>query len=196
MPAKSLETSIVQRDEDCRAGRLPLASGVYQILCTANSKLYVGSSVSIWDRWLHHRRLLRRGDHTNLFLQRAWNRHGEERFEWSVLELVDPAELLAAEQRWIDKTLCFDRKRGFNIFAIAGSPGDNLTQLWEGFIDPEGNEIVISGLQRFCRQNALDYRSMHRLASGKSKLKSYKGWTHRNSRRQRDHVKTYHTKFP
>ena len=32
---------------------------------------------------------------------------------------------------------------------------------------------------------------MHRLATGKSKLKSYKGWTHKNSVRQRDYVKTY-----
>jgi hypothetical protein len=32
---------------------------------------------------------------------------------------------------------------------------------------------------------------MYRLAKGNSKLKSYKGWTHRNSVRQRDYVKTY-----
>lgn len=32
---------------------------------------------------------------------------------------------------------------------------------------------------------------MHRLAIGKSKLKSYKGWTHKNSVRQRDYTQTY-----
>ena len=32
---------------------------------------------------------------------------------------------------------------------------------------------------------------MHRLARGKSKLKSHKGWTHRSSTRIRDYVKTY-----
>jgi hypothetical protein len=32
---------------------------------------------------------------------------------------------------------------------------------------------------------------MHRLAMGKSKLKSYKGWTHRNSQRKRAYIKTY-----
>jgi hypothetical protein len=37
----------------------------------------------------------------------------------------------------------------------------------------------------------LDFPSMHRLAKGKSKLKSYKGWTHRNSVRKRAYVKTY-----
>jgi hypothetical protein len=32
---------------------------------------------------------------------------------------------------------------------------------------------------------------MNRLAKGKSKLKSYKGWTPRNSVRQREYIKTY-----
>jgi hypothetical protein len=32
---------------------------------------------------------------------------------------------------------------------------------------------------------------MHRLAMGKSKLKSYKGWAHKNSVRKRNYVKTY-----
>src|SRR5262245_19868867 len=32
---------------------------------------------------------------------------------------------------------------------------------------------------------------MRNLAKGTSKLKSHKGWTHRNSVRQRDYVKTY-----
>src|SRR5205085_7664694 len=43
----------------------------------------------------------------------------------------------------------------------------------------------------FCREHDLDFPSMHRLAKGKSKLKSYTGWTHCNSKRKRDYVKTY-----
>ena len=51
--------------------------------------------------------------------------------------------------------------------------------------------MTIYNLFDFCRQNDLDFPSMHRLAGGKSKLKSYKGWSHVNSIRQRDYVKTY-----
>lgn len=51
--------------------------------------------------------------------------------------------------------------------------------------------MTIYNLFDFCRQNDLDFPSMHRLARGKSKLKSYKGWSHVNSIRQRDYVKTY-----
>jgi hypothetical protein len=107
------------------------------------------------------------------------------------VEYVQRPCLLRAEQLWIDKTQCTDRNIGFNICPFADSPRAILAQVWEGFIDPGGNEITIFNLQEFCRRHGLDFPSMHRLAMGKSKLKSYKGWTHKNSVRQRDYVKTY-----
>src|SRR5439155_6357165 len=57
--------------------------------------------------------------------------------------------------------------------------------------DPCGNEVTITNLHAFCHQHGLDHSSMIRLARGNTKLKSYKGWTHRNCRRQREYVKTY-----
>jgi hypothetical protein len=142
-------------------------------------------------RWAQHRRSLQRGVHRNQHLQRAWNTYGEENFEFTVLEYVKRAFLLPAEQEWIDKSQCTDRKFGYNIYPVAGSPGELNAQYWEGFIDPNGNEITIFNLQEFCRQQRLDFPSMHRLAMGKSKLKSYKGWRHKNSVRKRDYVKSY-----
>ncbi|MBI3762978.1 MAG: GIY-YIG nuclease family protein [Chloroflexi bacterium] len=164
---------------------------MYQILCIANGKIYIGSAVDLRQRWDQHRRSLRRGDHRNAHLQSAWDKYGEENFEFSILEFVDESELLSAEQLWIDGTGCADREIGFNIYDIAGSPGDANAQVWEGFTDPDGNEVIITNLYDFCRQHGLDYPSMHRLAMGNSKLKSYKGWMHRNSPRQRNYVKTY-----
>jgi group I intron endonuclease len=170
---------------------LPRSSGVYQILCKPTGKFYIGSTVNLRGRWSGHCCSLRRGNHQNIFLQRAWDKYGAACFEFSVLELVDVSCLLTAEQAWIDKTRCADRRVGFNISRIAGSTGDMFAQVWKGFVDPKGNEITITNLHEFCRQHNLDFPSMHRLSKGKSKLKSYKGWTHRNSVRQRDYVKTY-----
>ena len=143
------------------------------------------------DRCEHHRSSLRRGDHRNAHLQAAWNKYGEDNFEFTVLEFADPNDLLNAEQNWIDQTQSANKEFGFNIYSIAGSPGDANAQVWEGFIDPNGNEITIRNLYDFCRQNNLDFPSMHRLSKGESKLKSYKGWSHKNSVRQRDYIKTY-----
>ena len=166
-------------------------SGVYQIRCNTNGKIYIGSAVNMSARWAHHWRSLQRGVHRNQHLQQAWNKYGEENFEFAVLEYVTLAFLLRAEQEWIDRCQCTDRKIGFNIYPIAGSPGDTFVQVWEGFIDPNGNEVKITNLFDFCRQHDLDFPSIHRLAKGNSKLKSYKGWTHRNSVRRRAYVKTY-----
>lgn len=170
---------------------LPKASGVYQIRCISNNKIYIGSSIDIRDRCGQHRNSLRRGDHPNTHLQAAWNRYGEDSFEFTVMEITDQESRLGAEQIWLDRTLSFKREIGFNIFDLAGSPGDAFAQTWEGFIDPEGNEVTIHNLFDFCRKNSLDWPSMHRLAKGESKLKSYKGWSHKNSVRQRDYIKTY-----
>jgi GIY-YIG catalytic domain len=170
---------------------IPNVSGIYQIRCKVNGKIYIGSAVALNARWLKHRTDLRRGKHRNSHLQFAWDKYGEESFDFSVLEFATRGSLLQVEQNWIDKTGCANRKIGFNIYPVAGSPGDTFVQEWKGFIDPQGNAITITNLFDFCREHGLDFPSMHRLAKGVSKLKSYKGWTHCNSVRQRDYVKTY-----
>jgi group I intron endonuclease len=156
-------------------------SGIYQIRCITNGKIYIGSAVNMPGRWADHRRTLERCVHRNQHLQQAWNKYGEESFEFTVMEYVTPAFLLRAEQEWIDKSQCINRKIGFNIYPIAGSPGDSFARVWEGFIDPHGNEVTITNLERFCQKKGLNRSSMSRLARGKGKLKSYKGWTHKTA---------------
>ena len=51
--------------------------------------------------------------------------------------------------------------------------------------------MTIRNLHKFCRQKGLGFSAMVRLYQGNSKLKSYKGWTHKNSVRIRDYLKTY-----
>lgn len=167
-------------------------SGIYQIRCKRNGKIYVGSAVNLRTRWDAHRRELRQGAHRNPHLQHAWKLLGEASFELVVLEYVGREQLLEAEQRWIDQTGCTDRRLGFNVKREATTSGKGIGRIWSGFRDPAGNPVTIVGLADFCGRHALDYRSMHRLATGTSKLKSYKGWTHSNSIRKRDYIKVHH----
>ncbi len=169
----------------------PHTSGICRILCVLTGKFYIGSATDIPARWHNHRLALRGGRHKNPHLQAAWNLYGEDSFAFTILEIVKRHELLAAEQKWRDRTRCTDSAIGFNIYPIAGSPGDQLAKTWHGFIDPTGNEVTISNLSEFCRLHNLDHPSMIRLAQGKSKLKSHKGWTHKNSVRKRPYTKTY-----
>ncbi len=170
---------------------IPDTSGVYQIRCKRNGKIYIGSAVNLRARWDTHRRALRKGSHHNPYLQHAWKLYGEISVELMVLEYVDAARLLEAEQRWINQTGCTDRGIGFNVRLEATSSGAGIARTRLGFHDPEGNPVTIVGLSDFCEHHGLDYRSIHRLAMGRSKLKSYRGWTHSNSIRERDYIKTH-----
>ena len=90
--------------------------GVYKI--EVNDKYYVGSSsLDIANRWNQHLRKLRNGTHGNPHLQNSFNKHGEDMFVFSVLEIVEtPEGVIAIEQKYIDEL-----KPEHNICPIAGS---------------------------------------------------------------------------
>jgi group I intron endonuclease len=79
-----------------------LKSGVYQIRNVINNKRYVGSSIDVEERWAKHKWLLKKGRHSNIHLQRAWNKDGESSFEFSAIEFVNKEELITKEQYYTD----------------------------------------------------------------------------------------------
>jgi hypothetical protein len=50
-------------------------------------------------------------------------------------------------------------------------------KVYTGFINPEGQRVIITNLVAFCREHGLHPAHMHGLISGKRK--SHKGWTWR-----------------
>src|SRR5438105_13132870 len=52
---------------------IPTASGIYKITCTANKKIYIGSSINMRKRKKQHFDKLRLNGHDNPKLQAAWN---------------------------------------------------------------------------------------------------------------------------
>jgi group I intron endonuclease len=94
--------------------KLPLISGIYRIF--NDGGCYVGSAVKLRLRWFHHRKLLRRGKHPNVHLQRAWTRDGEESFRCEVLELCAPESLLIREQAYLDQL-----RPKYNLNLVAAS---------------------------------------------------------------------------
>ena len=77
-------------------------SAIYQILCTGNGKRYIGSAVSLYQRWACHRSMLNRNVHNNKHLQNAWAKYGERTFQFSVVEPCPISLLIQREQYWID----------------------------------------------------------------------------------------------
>lgn len=77
-------------------------SGIYCIENKINHKVYIGSSKNLYQRLLKHFALLRHNKHENVHLQNAWNKYGEDSFEWTIIEFCDKSILTEREQYCID----------------------------------------------------------------------------------------------
>lgn len=95
----------------------PTVSGIYKITNVITGNVYIGSAKKVNVRWNSHHYLLRQGKHHSPRLQHEWNKYGGEAFNLEVVEFVDPADLIDAEQRWLDETDC-----KFNVSSVAVSP--------------------------------------------------------------------------
>jgi group I intron endonuclease len=103
----------------------PRISGIYRITNLKTGKVYVGSSVHVYQRMNYHIYVLRGQYHKSVHLQNAWNKYGECSFKFELLEETRPEELASREQYWLDKTKAYDRKYGYNTAQCAESPNRN-----------------------------------------------------------------------
>lgn len=90
---------------------------IYCILNKLNGNRYVGSAINFYKRKYAHLFALKNNKHHSSYLQNAWNKYGEDMFEFMVLEEVEnKEELIIKEQWWLDNSEC-----NYNICKIAGS---------------------------------------------------------------------------
>ena len=76
-----------------------MPSAIYEIQCTVSGKAYVGSWTNPRRRFATHRWMLRTGRHYNPHLQRAWDKYGEEAFDFAVVETCPEPVQFKSEQR-------------------------------------------------------------------------------------------------
>ena len=95
-----------------------VSSGVYQIRNQMNGKRYIGGSECLQRRKKEHLGDLRRRQHYNSHLQRAFDKYGESAFVFSILEYVeDVSQLILREQHYLDAL-----NPEYNMALVAGSP--------------------------------------------------------------------------
>ncbi|GEM77868.1 GIY-YIG nuclease family protein [Vibrio superstes] len=86
--------------------------GIYRIYQIKSGESYIGQAKNIGRRWRKHFYDLSHQKHHNDKLQRAWRIHKPKLFQFEVLELCQPHELDALEEKYIGK---FDScESGFN----------------------------------------------------------------------------------
>lgn len=97
--------------------------GVYKITNIKSKRVYIGSSLSIKERWAMHRRELIKGTHHNYRMLADFKKHGLSSFGFQVLEELDNftirAELETVEQEYIDK---YDSEQLYNIYGVVHKP--------------------------------------------------------------------------
>jgi group I intron endonuclease len=91
-------------------------SGIYRI-DLGNGWFYIGSAVNLSRREAVHRSTLNHGKHSNIKVQRCWNKYRV--FVFNVLEICEKSELISREQFYLDKY--FNNKKNTNIAPTAGS---------------------------------------------------------------------------
>lgn len=125
--------------------------GIYIIINKVNGKVYVGSTCNaIEKRWSKHIRNMRLGKNT-IHLQNAYNKYGEENFEFLVLQNVNVEDLdyiLDIETAWIRYYDSANQNKGYNIQKIGGSNrGIKLSEETKKKISRKGKEHCWYGRQ-------------------------------------------------
>lgn len=90
---------------------------IYFIRNIKTNYIYVGSTINIQTRWKDHIRELKYNRHHNKFLQRSWNRNGEEYFQFGILEITHDNYRFIREQYYIDSI-----KKLYNVNKNADKP--------------------------------------------------------------------------
>lgn len=90
-------------------------SGIYCIENKVNNKVYIGQSINVHKRINTHKYLLRTGTHSNIYLQRSFDKHGKDSFDFKVIELCDVDKLNSLEKRYIKMFNSLYSQEGYNL---------------------------------------------------------------------------------
>jgi len=94
--------------------------GVYCIFNTNNGRRYVGSSNNLWRRFTEHRRHLKKGIHSNRFLQNDHAKSGPDVFIFFIIQECSKETRIAQEQKWLNSV--WDNKQlCYNLDSTAGA---------------------------------------------------------------------------
>lgn len=86
---------------------------VYRITNLVNAKSYIGVSIDYVARWKQHKRALKNNRHCNKKLQNAWNKYGENCFEFQIIEECSYVECFDKEIKYIALFNSYDD--GYNL---------------------------------------------------------------------------------
>lgn len=91
-------------------------SGIYKITNKINNKFYIGSTINLYCRYYNHLKDLIKNTHCNEYLQRSFNKYGNDSFTFEIIATC-PKEYLLKLEQWFINNL----KPNYNICKKAGN---------------------------------------------------------------------------
>ena len=92
--------------------------GIYKIENLSDNKIYIGSSVNINSRKYKHFWMLRKNIHDNNHLQNSYNKFGEKKFTFTILELCNIEDLIMLENKYINTYKTYNSEFGYNLAKV------------------------------------------------------------------------------
>ena len=127
--------------------------GVYQIKNNLNNRIYVGSSINLYGRFMKHISMLKRNKHVNKYLQNDWNKCGEENFHINILEFCNKQNVSEKEQEYLDR-LYDEQNMCYNIKSkVKGSCGWKHSEESKNKMSEKKKGIKLS--QETCKKMSL-----------------------------------------
>ncbi len=92
---------------------------LYEIQNKITGYVYIGYTSNLNWRWKEHHRDLKQQKHHNIHLQRAWDKYGEQAFEWNVLKSYEDKQSALLEEIYL-----IDTQQNLYNIAEGGLGGD------------------------------------------------------------------------
>lgn len=125
---------------------------IYSILNKANGKILIGQTRRPYKiRKTEHFSNLRNQRHENPYLQKAWNKYGEESFEFNIIEYCDDSMLNDNEEWWISYFNSTNQENGYNLqsggdynYSLNKEVCDKISNSHKGIKRSEETKLKIS----------------------------------------------------
>ena len=134
--------------------------GIYSITNVVTGDMYIGQTIQDFEkRWKSHISALNRGNHDNEYLQRSWNKYGEDAFKFKAIHYCDELDILNdLEKYYIKKYDTYNN-------------GFNMTEGGDYFLNEIPEEIRKKRLENLKKVNReRSYYTEHQIAKVKEML--------------------------